>query len=91
MNWIPIHWNLVDARMRMWELVAQVECAAFGKVCDETHVRTKAELGRSLHRIYSELNDAWAVRKPGRIGSADRGTARRRNRFPKAFPQLQRV
>ncbi len=210
MNWIPIHWNLVDARMRMWELVAQVECATFGKVCDETlkdledlsleeqrerplnegrlffsmndvykhlnrawngrnasmetvdrrertdvscwerfpthsifadlrlprrvqraqHPRvarkgridpkaihphlqyalrkldrlterasgaalgtdeppslTEAELGRSLHRTYSELNDAWAVRKPGRIGAADRGAARRRIRFPKAFPQ----
>lgn len=210
MNWQPVLWNLVDARMRMWELVAQVECAAFGMVCDETlkdledlsleeererplnegrlllsmdyiykHLNrawngrnasmetvdrrertdvscwerfpthsifadlrppprlrraprprvtrkgridpkaihpplqcalrkldrlterasgaalgtdeppslTEAELGRSLHRIYSELNDAWAVRKPGRIGSADRGAARRRNRFPKAFPQ----
>ena len=37
--------------------------------------------------IYSDLNDAWAVRKPGRIGSADRGAARRRNRFPKAKTQ----
>lgn len=71
----------------MWELVAQVECAAFGKVCDETHVRTKAELGRILHRIYGERNAAWAVRKPGRKGSPDRGAVRRRNHFPKAFPQ----
>ena len=209
-NWMPVHWNLVDARMRMSELVAQVECAAFGKVCDETlkdledlsleeererplnegrlllsmdyiykhlnrawngrnasmetvdrrertdvscwerfpthsifadlrppprlrraprprvtrkgridpkaihphlqyalrkldrlterasgaalgtaeaPVLTEAELGRRLHRIYGELNYAWAVRKPERKGSPDRGAARRRNHFPKAFPQ----
>ena len=210
MNWQPVLWNLVDARMRMWELVAQDECAAFGKVCDETlkdledlsleeqrerplnegrlfflmndvykhlnrawngrnasmetvdrrertdvscwerfpthsifadlrppprlrrasrprvarkgridpkaihpplqcalrkldrlterasgaalgtaeaPVMTEAELGRILHRIYGELNAAWAVRKPGRKGSPDRGAVRRRNHFPKVFPQ----
>lgn len=49
----------------------------------------EAELGRRLHRIYRELNYAWAVRKPDcpRASEVSRRTIRRRDRFPRVFPQ----
>ena len=49
----------------------------------------EAELGRRLHRIYRELNYAWAVRKPDcpRASEVFRRTIRRRDRFPRVFPQ----
>ena len=73
MNWTPVHWNLVDARMRMWELVAQVECAAFGMVCDETlkdledlsleeareRPLNEGRLFFLMNDVYKHLNRAW--------------------------------
>lgn len=49
----------------------------------------EAELGRRLHRIYRELNYAWAVRKPDcpRASEVSRRTIRQRDRFPRVFPQ----
>lgn len=49
----------------------------------------EAELGRRLHRIYHELNYAWAIRKPNcaRGSKVSRRTLRRRDRFPRPFPQ----
>jgi len=49
----------------------------------------EAELGRRLHRIYRELNYAWAIRKPRRDRSGNaptRATMRRQDRFPRVFP-----
>ena len=49
----------------------------------------EAELGRRLHRIYRELNYAWAIRKPRRDRGGKlptRATMRRQDRFPRVFP-----
>lgn len=50
---------------------------------------SEAVLGRRLHRIYAELNYAWAIRKPNcpRGSKVSRQTLRRRDRFPRVFPQ----
>ena len=61
------------------------------RVSDKTEAipLDEAELGRRLHRIYRELNYAWAVRKPDcpRASEVSRRTIRRRDRFPRVFPQ----
>ena len=98
MNWQSISWNLVDARGEMSHLLARVQCAAFGKVCDadladweELALQEEREqpLGRhelymSMHYIGKHLNRAWN----GRHASAETTDWRERHdvsrweRFP---------
>lgn len=73
MNWQSISWNLVDARGEMSHLLARVQCAAFGKVCDADLADWEAlalqeereqplgkhELYMSMHYIGKHLNRAW--------------------------------
>ena len=98
MNWQSISWNLVDARGEMSHLLARVQCAAFGKVCDadladweelslqEERVQPlgRHELYMSMHYIGKHLNRAWN----GRHASAETTDWRERHdvsrweRFP---------
>ena len=73
LNWQSISWNLMDARGEMSHMLARVQCAAFGKVCDadladweELALQEEREqpLGRhelyqSMHYIGRHLNRAW--------------------------------
>ena len=46
---------------------------------------TEEEFGRRLHRIYSEMNTAWAWRKRTRDEDLSRQAIRRRRQFPSVF------
>ena len=73
MNWIPVHWNLIDARMELTMLLARVQQAAFGEIfseelksCEElaaTENRerplTEGRLLLAMNDIYKHLNRAW--------------------------------
>ena len=48
MNWQSISWNLVDARGEMSHMLARVQCAAFGKVCDADSVRQPRNLLKNV-------------------------------------------
>lgn len=49
----------------------------------ETEPFTEAEFAWRMHRIYSEMNFAWAYRKGG--GDLSRQAIRRRQQFPRVF------
>ena len=69
-NWIPILWNLGDARGALTFLLAQVQCAAFGEVSDEVlkdferlasteiceRPLTESRLLLSMDYVYKHLN-----------------------------------
>lgn len=72
-NWIPILWNLGDARGELASLVARVQQAAFGDVYDEElkHLEdfassenrerplTEGRLLLSMDYVYKHLNRTW--------------------------------
>lgn len=98
MNWIPVHWNLGDARMELASLVARVQQAAFGEVCDEelkyleelasTENRerplTEGRLLLSMDYVYKHLNRAWNGRNAPMetVDRRERTDVSRWERFP---------
>ena len=49
MNWIPVHWNLSDARMELTMLLARVQHAVFGEIVSE-ELKSCEELAATENR-----------------------------------------
>ena len=94
MNWQSISWNLVDARGEMSHMLARVQCAAFGKVCDsaledweELALQEERERPLGKHELYRSMNHIFGSQIESSNGSATSPTRRLRHR---GIPQHRR-
>lgn len=97
-NWLPVHWNISDARGELESLLARVQYVAFGRICDEDlkiwkdcvleeeRIEPLAEGGLfwSINYVYKHLNRAWNGRNASMktVDWRERHDVSRWERFP---------